>query len=105
MAAKKEPFSYHQCLLVAGSRRTTGRTIVQCLREPIFRGCVCVQGMPVASNRCFLNWVPRLFAVALMSMARGGTPPSALDAFKTLQGTWSIQAEGKLLNIQMTYQS
>ena len=53
-----------------------------------------------------LSRVPQImFAVALVvSVARGSTASSPLDAFKKLQGNWSIQSDGKALNIPMTYQ-
>ena len=53
----------------------------------------------------FLAWVPSfVFGLALfVSAARGGTVAPPLDSLKKLQGTWSIQSDGKALRIQMTY--
>jgi hypothetical protein len=52
----------------------------------------------------FLAWVPPfMLGLALfVSAARGGTVPSPLDSLKKLQGSWSIQSDGKALKIRMT---
>ena len=45
-----------------------------------------------------------LVVVPSVWTAQTNTVPSPLDAFKKLQGTWSIETGGKTLNIQATYQ-
>lgn len=52
-----------------------------------------------------LGWTPLflLAATLVVTAAPGNTALSPLESFKRLQGTWSIQSDGKALNIQMTY--
>ena len=58
------------------------------------------------ATQSLLGWI-QVFAFAIVpsvSVAQTNTVPSPLDAFKKLEGPWTIQSGSKTLNIQMTYQ-